>query len=200
MPNINLGSSPARPQSFAKANDTEAAPGQYDDGIRFNSNVKSFKIGEKRETRIEQTAGPGTYSPERAESQTKQKTPNIDLGRSPSRPQSFAKGGDVDVAPGQYNSDKRFGEDTKSFKIGEKREVRIEQTVGPGSYEATRAENLTKTKSPNINLGSSPSRPGSFARGGDVDVAPGQYDDGNLKFANDVNGFTIGEKREQRIQ
>ena len=53
MPNMNLGSSPARPQSFAKANDTEAAPGQYDDGIRFNSGVKSFKIGEKRETRIE---------------------------------------------------------------------------------------------------------------------------------------------------
>ena len=52
-PNINLGSSPARPQSFAKANDTDAAPGQYDDGIRFNSGVKSFKIGEKRETRIE---------------------------------------------------------------------------------------------------------------------------------------------------
>jgi hypothetical protein len=27
-------------------------------------------------------------------------------------------------------------------------------------------------------MGSSPSRPVSFARGGDVNVAPGQYDDG----------------------
>lgn len=43
------------------------APGQYDDGKRFNSGVKGFKIGEKRETRIETTAGPGTYDVERAE-------------------------------------------------------------------------------------------------------------------------------------
>ena len=172
-PNINLGSSPARPQSFAKANDTEAAPGQYDDGIRFNSGVKSFKIGEKRETRIEQTAGPGTYEPTRAESLTKTKSPNINLGSSPSRPQSFAKGGDVDVAPGQYNSDKRFGEDTKSFRIGEKREVRIEQTAGPGTYEPTRADSQTKQKMPNINLGSSPARPQSFAKANDTEAAPG---------------------------
>ena len=81
-----MGKSPARPHSFAKANDTEAAPGQYDDGIRFNSGVKSFKIGEKRETRYEQTAGPGTYEPTKAEGLTKQKTPNINLGSSPARP------------------------------------------------------------------------------------------------------------------
>ena len=81
-----MGKSPARPHSFAKANDTEAAPGQYDDGIRFNSGVKSFKIGEKRETRVEQTAGPGTYEPTKAEGLTKQKIPNINLGSSPARP------------------------------------------------------------------------------------------------------------------
>ena len=27
-------------------------------------------------------------------------------------------------------------------------------------------------------MGSSPARPGTFAKGGDVDVAPGQYDHG----------------------
>jgi hypothetical protein len=47
-----MGSSPSRPTSFAKGGDVDVAPGQYDDGIRFNSNVKSFKIGERREEKI----------------------------------------------------------------------------------------------------------------------------------------------------
>ena len=47
--------------------------------------------------------GPGAYSPERSEALTKSKTVNIDMGKSPSRPTSFAKGGDVNVAPGQYD-------------------------------------------------------------------------------------------------
>ena len=44
--------------------------------------------------------GPGAYDPDRADGQTKPKMPNISMGGSPSRPQSFAKSGDVDVAPG----------------------------------------------------------------------------------------------------
>lgn len=47
----------------------------------------------------------------------------------------------------------------KSFTIGERREQRIEQTVGPGEYDIDRANNLIKSKSPNINMGSSPGRP-----------------------------------------
>ena len=46
------------------------------------------------------TAGPGTYSPERAEKMTKTRAANIDLGSSPARPGSFAKINDNDVAPG----------------------------------------------------------------------------------------------------
>ena len=34
--------------------------------------------------------GPGAYDPERADSMTKSKTPNIDMGNSPARPASFA--------------------------------------------------------------------------------------------------------------
>ena len=62
--------------------------------------MKGFKIGEKRDKPIPDSAGPGTYDPTRAEKLTKQKMPNIDMGQSPARPQSFAKGGDIDVAPG----------------------------------------------------------------------------------------------------
>ena len=69
--------------------------------------------------------GPGAYSPERADGITKQKIPNINMGTSPSRPGTFAKQDDYSVAPGQYDDGKRFGQDTKTITIGEKREQRI---------------------------------------------------------------------------
>ena len=49
----------------------DVAPGQYDDGIRFNSNAKGFKIGEKRPEKVNEGIGPGGYSPERADGLTK---------------------------------------------------------------------------------------------------------------------------------
>jgi len=39
MVNINMGSSQARP---IKVDDTDVAPGQYNDGIRFDTGVKGF--------------------------------------------------------------------------------------------------------------------------------------------------------------
>ena len=66
-----MGSSPARPQSFAKGGDVDVAPGQYDDGKRFNSDVKGFRIGEKRDKPIPDAAGPGSYNPEVADRATK---------------------------------------------------------------------------------------------------------------------------------
>ena len=75
------------------------APGQYDDGIRFNSNTKTFTIGEKRAERVVETMGPGTYSPDRADGVTKPKMPNINMGKSPSRG-SFVKKDGLDVGPG----------------------------------------------------------------------------------------------------
>ncbi len=97
MPNINMGGSPARP---VKRTDVDVAPGQYDDGMRFNSNVKSFTIGEKRAERVTETMGPGSYSPERADMMTKSKTTTVNMASSPSRPNSFAKASGYDVAPG----------------------------------------------------------------------------------------------------
>ena len=85
-----MGKSPARPKSFARSLDVDVAPGQYDDGKRFNDGVKSFKIGEKRPEKPKEGMGPGAYSPERADGVTKQKIPNIDMGGTPARPHSFA--------------------------------------------------------------------------------------------------------------
>ena len=94
--------------------------------------MKSFKIGTKSEKKIEITAGPGQYDADRADTITKTKIVNINMGSSPSRPASFAKGGDVNVAPGQYDDGVRWNDNVKSFKIGEKRQERIEMTAGPG--------------------------------------------------------------------
>ena len=135
--------------------------------------MKGFKISEKREHRTIETMGPGAYDPDKADGMTKPKMPNINMGSTPARPASFAKSGDVDVAPGQYDDGITFNSGVKGFKIAEKREQRTIETMGPGAYDPDRADGQTKPKMPNINLGSSPSRPQSFAKGGDVDVAPG---------------------------
>ena len=104
----------------------------------------------------------------------------------------------LDVAPGQYYDEQNnpFGSDGRSFRIGEKREQYHDSTVGPGEYSPDRADNMTRNRSPNINLGSTKRR-NDFA-GGDrnIDVGPGQYDDGNPTFGSSVPGFTIGEKRD----
>ena len=64
--------------------------------------------------------------------------------------------------------------------------------MGPGTYEPQRADALTKSKIVNIDMGKSPSRP--VANSGDIDVAPGQYDDG-VRWNSNSKSFTIGQKR-----
>ena len=122
--NIDLGKSPSRPHTnAAPGSEFHGAPGQYDDGLRFNSGVKGFKIGERKHERIPVTAGPGEYNHEIADGLTKAKTPNINLGSSPSRPHTnAAAGSEFQGAPGQYDDGIRFNTGVKGFKIQEKRE------------------------------------------------------------------------------
>jgi len=104
MTNINMGSSPSRPVSFARPSTDGVAPGQYESDLKFAQSTKSFVIAEKRETRVTETMGPGSYSPERGDSITKAKTSTADFNRSPGRPVSFGRTGEVgSAAPGQYN-------------------------------------------------------------------------------------------------
>ena len=99
MPNVNMGSSPSR-GSIKSKNDADVGPGQYDDGKQFDHGVKTFTIGEKRYERVVETMGPGQYSPERGDALTKSNVRTVNMASSPARPASFAKKGDVDVAPG----------------------------------------------------------------------------------------------------
>ena len=47
------------------------------------------------------------------------------------------------------------------------------ETMGPGQYSPERGDALTKSNVRTVNMASSPARPASFAKKGDVDVAPG---------------------------
>ena len=181
MANINMGTSPSRASFIRKTEDI--GPGQYDDGKRFNSDTKTFTIGEKRVVKEAMTMGPGAYSPERAETITKTRMANVTMGSSPSRATFVQK--DSAIGPGHYNEVKQT---TKSFIIGEKRPEKIQSSMGPGAYSPERAETITKTRNANVNFGSSPSRQPIHHRTNDV--GPGQYDDGK-RFGSETKTFTI---------
>ena len=87
---------------------------------------------------------------------------------------------------------------SKGFIIGEKRAERVVETMGPGAYSPERAEQMTKTRTATVNMGSSLSRAG-FVNTGGVDVAPGQYDDRRYEMSKSSKGFIIGEKRAERV-
>ena len=117
--------------------------------------------------------GPGAYSPERADGVTRIKTTNVTMGTSPSRALLAAKTSTTtEVGPGQYSYEKRFGEETKSFKIGERREEKIVETMGPGLYDIDAGDAMTRVRTKNINMGSSPAR-GAYIQKGNNNTAPG---------------------------
>jgi len=57
----------------------------------------------------------------------------------------------------------------------------------------------TKTRTLAVDLSSSPARPNNFGAHGGDSKGPGAYDQ-MYNFGSDVNGFTIGVKREQPIE
>ena len=102
--------------------------------------------------------GPGLYDIEAGDAVTRVRTTNINMGSSPARGAYIQKGND-NTAPGQYDDGRTFGHDTKTFTIGEKREMKkVETTAGPGAYSPERADGVTRVKTTNITMGTSPSR------------------------------------------
>lgn len=90
---------------------------------------------------------------------TKTKTSAYDMGSSPGRREDSRRAEGAEVGPGAYDNNYKWGNDSKGFTIGEKRETRIETTVGPGDYDMNIANSLTKPKGPQVSMGSSASRP-----------------------------------------
>jgi hypothetical protein len=65
---------------------------------------------------------------------------------SPSRPESFA----IEAQIGTLGSSSvypKFGEDAKTFTIGEKRPEKATDKIGPGHYSPERGDVVTKPKS-----------------------------------------------------
>ena len=141
--------------------------------------MKGFTIGEKRETRVTTTAGPGAYSPERADSITRTKTANINMGTSAvgTRLELETNTQTADLGPGQYEDRSyQIGKDTKSFTIGEKRYERVaETTMGPGDYDIDRADMQVRSKVVGIRMDSSPGRQQTFGVDSNTNLGPGQY-------------------------
>lgn len=83
--------------------------------------------------------------------------------------------------------------------IGLKRDMKIETSAGPGTYDTIRAENLTRSRSPMTKLNTASKRPDSFALAEQIGTAgPGQYR--TIKqFGKDTKKMTIAQKREQKI-
>ena len=120
------------------------------------------------------------------------------MGKSPSRPSTFAKPGtETSGGPGQYDAGKKFMDDVKPFTIGKRRPKKIDTDVR--DYSPERAEALTKTKVPQVDLGKT-GRPDNFNKPGtETSGGPGQYDS-PTPFGKDVKSFKIGEKRPERIE
>lgn len=66
---------------------------------------------------------------------TKTKTTTYDMGSSPGRQEASRRAEGAEVGPGAYDNNYKWGNDSKGFTIGERRETRTETTMGPGDYD-----------------------------------------------------------------
>lgn len=92
----------ARPKSFANPYAVDVGPGAYDDGKRWNSNVKAMTIGKRRSARpSDKNPGAGTYNPDIAEAATRPKSAFAKFDKSPARPRNLAiQGTEGTAGPG----------------------------------------------------------------------------------------------------
>ena len=140
-----------RPSGFAtKEHSYGVGPGQYDSEKhkKFGADTKPMTIGKKNEKPKKMgNVGPGYYEPNLAEKIIKQKITAVKFDKSPMRPSLFGnKKNETHLGPGSYTDKSSWNQNTKSFKIGEKREKKIEKVPGPGQYDVTKSEKVTKVK------------------------------------------------------
>ena len=128
-----MGSS-QRP-AFAAGGDTDVAPGDYDDHTyEMGHESKGFTIGEKRQEWIVETSmGPGAYDPSKADHLTMTTVKGIRMDSSPGRDATLGLANSNTAGPGQYD-DRSYdiANNMKSFTIGERRETKVIETLGPG--------------------------------------------------------------------
>ena len=125
-----------------------------------------------------ETVGPGAYDTDSAINITRVRVTNIDMGKSKIGRGNFLKTSENKVGPGQYDEIEKFGKDVKSFKIGERREEKSVETPGPGAHSPDKADEITRVKTTNITMGTSPARVDLVSKTVNT-VGPGEYEDRN---------------------
>ena len=75
-----------------------------------------------------------------------------DMGGHTARNLTIVEMSELNLGPGQYEDRRQFGEDVKSFKIGERRTEKVVESLGPGAYSPERADSITRTKTVNVQI------------------------------------------------
>lgn len=105
--------------------------------------MKRVDFGRKYEFKVDANPAPGKYNPDSALMKTRSQaaiiTEKVSTYQRP--PESLPD-------PGQYDgSFKKFGDDTKPFRIGEKKETKYDPNLGPGYYQQDEAIRNTLPRS-----------------------------------------------------
>ena len=148
-------------------------------------------IGIKRIKKLETSLGPGEYSPERAISITKPKSKAVNFEHPVARKPLESS---PDLGPGTYNDHIKFGYSPKKMTIGQKREEKTPDKIGPAYYSPNKGYSLTKSKSAAYVFHKNTGR---VELQTDQNNGPGTYGVQN-EFGSSLGPITIGEKRENK--
>lgn len=166
----------------------------------FGASAPTFKIQpEKKVSPPRPTAGPGAYDWEKGVQASKPKVksviiqPESALINPPEIMTSFYDRG----GPGTYDTQKPFGAGGRAARIDPPtQEKKLNPSPGPGNYDATRADGLTKSRSAATIFYPS-SQPRTPQRKSQSPVGPGSYEP-QSKFGSGARTFQIGGKRRER--
>ena len=104
---------------------------------------------------------------------------------------------DNTLGPGAYDVGSSFGSNSKGFTIGRKREARQEHSPGPGEYNVSRSDSVTKTRvDRSVEFNKSTGR---------VDNSPAREPSGDIttverfyQWPKELPIYSIGEKRPEK--
>ncbi|CAI2384789.1 unnamed protein product [Moneuplotes crassus] len=148
-------------------------PGNYEDKSHIQEGPQ-YSMYQKREQRIEQTPGPGDYY------EPEHKTQGVTIGTK-------FKTRDPEDMPGPGNyEDKSHIKDGPQYSMYQRREMRTDQTPGPGDYE------YVEKKGKSVTMGQ------KFATKEEEDMpGPGNYE--GKSHIQEGPQYSMYQKREQRI-
>jgi len=129
-------------------------PGSYNDGKDFGTGAKTFKIHDKpAERQPVHGVGPGEYSLD--DKATKHRNPSAFINKDSNKPERPSSQNNTSIGPGAYDAGKSFGDDVKTFKIGEKSKERpADPSRGPGEYNLN--DSPTRHRNPTIQFSKKP--------------------------------------------